>query len=206
MNQQTKNPTSTTDSQGVSIVPKMTLLLSLRDFTIGLLKRWYLLVPALTLTPLAFIDRFTSIEWDPPVGLLWATGGVFFFIAAWLTYREVWVDPQASRLAKLLRLKREGEALVVVFGGVFLVGENAPEQGQAKAVASVQDKVLKPWLERVRDNLTAGELNVFDGDPNSGSILDIDLDLITEFNGLAMHMTERVNRIDDICEGIRHAS
>ena len=74
--QTAENPTTTTDSYTVISLPRMTKWLSLRDFTVGLLKRWYLLVPALALTPLDFINRFTAIEWDPPVGLPWAVVGV----------------------------------------------------------------------------------------------------------------------------------
>ncbi len=43
----------------------MTTWASLRDFTIGLFKRGFWLVPALVLDPFDFIERFTSTPTTP---------------------------------------------------------------------------------------------------------------------------------------------
>ena len=192
-----------TQSDPFSIL-QMRIWASLRDFAWGIVKRWYVLLPALALDPFDLVERFSEREWDPPLWMMWAIFGFSLFVAAWLTYREIWIDSSINRLVKLLSLRREGERLVGNFREIIQIANNVPKQGEAEAVVAVRDKVVEGWLERVRENLQADELSVFNGDQTSGSVLDIDIDLVTGFDGLTAHLTERVSRLDDICEGIKH--
>ncbi len=185
-----------------------TWLSSLRDFSIGLFGRWYLLLSAILLALPNLLERSWGIEWNPPTGLLWTIFGLSVFVAAWVTYRETWVDSASSRLGMILRLTRAGENLVTLLDRAiqFAYEPNSQLRGEEQFVADIRELQINPWLEFVRDELTPGELNIFDGDPGRSSVNDIDIDLFTDLKGLRRHLAERVNRLDDICEGIRHAS
>ena len=185
-----------------------TWLSSLRDFSIGLFGRWYLLLSAILLALPNLLERSWGIEWNPPMGLLWTIFGLSVFVAAWVTYREAWVDSASSRLGMLLRLKRAGENLVTLLDRAiqFAYEPNSQLRGEEQFVADMRELQIKPWLELVRDELTLGELNIFDSDPGGSSVNDIDIDLFTDLKGLRRYLAERVSRLDDMCEGIRHAS
>ncbi len=184
-----------------------TWLSSLRDFSIGLFGRWYLLLSAILLALPNLLERSWGIEWNPPMGLLWTIFGLSVFVAAWLAYREAWVDPRANRLGMLVRLKRAGDNLVTLLDRAiqFAYEPNSQLRGEEQFVADMRELQINPWLEFVRDELTPGEFNMFDGDPGRSSVIDTDLDLFTDLKGLRRYLAERVNRLDDICEGIRHA-
>ncbi len=142
------------------------------------------------------------------MGLLWTIFAFSVFVAAWLTYREAWVDSRSNRLGMLLRLKRDGERLVSLFDvPIQFAADGRFQMGMEEIyVAEFREGFVKPWLERVRDELAAGELNVFDGDQDLSPVLsNIDIDLFTDMKGLRAYLAERVTRLDDICQGIRHA-
>ena len=147
-----------------------TWLSSLRDFSIGLFGRWYLLLSAILLALPNLLERSSGIESNPPTGLLWTIIGLS------------------------------------VFAIQFAYEPNSQLRGEEQFVADIRELQINPWLEFVRDELTPGELNIFDCDPGRSSVNDIDIDLFTDLKGLRRHLAERVNRLDDICEGIRHAS
>ncbi len=177
-----------------------TWLSSLRDFSIRFFGRWWLLLPAILLALPNLLERSWGIEWNPPTGLVWTIFGLSLFVAAWLTYREAWVDSASSRLGMLLRLIRAGENLVTLLDRAiqFAYEPNSQLQGEEQFVADIRELQINPWLELVRDELTPGELNMFDFDPGRSSVNDIDL--FTDLKGLRSYLAERVNRLDDICE------
>ena len=64
-----------------------------------MVKRVWALIPALLLDPFDLYERLFGVNWNPPLWLMWTIFGVGLFVAAWLTYREIWVDPAADRQA-----------------------------------------------------------------------------------------------------------
>lgn len=179
---------------------------SLRDFSWGLLKRWYFLLPAFALDPFDLLERFTLYEWNPPLWLMWSIFGLSLLIAAWLTYRDIWEDPDSNRLAILLVLRREGERMVQLFELTLQLASESDSglQNEDIAVAALRTGQIKPWMARAMNDMTESEQQLFFGDENSGSVLDIDVDLFTDLAGLGRYLNERVKRLADICEGIKY--
>lgn len=178
----------------------MRLRTSFSDFTWGMVKRAWALIPALLLDPFDLYGRLFDVEWDVPLWLMWALFGFGLFVAAWLTYREVWIRVQPNRRLDLLMDRDRGKNLEIFFSKVLttrvaIIHQEIPNE--AETVEGMRAEMVAPWLDDVYSHLTDQERAAFDrGSTKSpgevGSFLTIEQ--------LGYFVNRRMERLRSICE------